>query len=439
MGDRVVCRTQVWCEQQIRRSYDRSRGTHPHDPTTAARIRTFWEDRFPTRRDFRHALRGAQDAIDLASILFGVLVIGIIGGVIASTVFVVIPWSQDSAARASLDSVEIAESVARVQDGRYVVGPELIACDLLPITPGITIGTDPDGTCFVAVAESDSDNLLFNTSRAPGSEQLTESTPSSATNWCLDIDSLLNGTQPVQFVFDGLAFDVAVADDSGIHSLLPNNGRLFTFDQPATSPTMVMVRHPSNPAMPVSPEVHLESAAVEDLEFSLSDDADTVLSSCTVSVESTVCQMVYIQFPEGAGDFVLTVASSGASEEFEIEIFGVALDVTVAIVAITSTGWSNIDEAEWTDFTNSAISLPGNAITGIALRVTNNGNTEIEFEVPDANLIHLVAPGHGMFAQLSEIDLVSALQGGYGAGFTATGPLGYPTSGGTGGSLIALP
>jgi len=58
------------------------------------------------------ALKCEGGAIDLASIMVGVLVIGIIGGVIAATVFAVIPWSQDKAASQALDSVATAQSVA---------------------------------------------------------------------------------------------------------------------------------------------------------------------------------------------------------------------------------------------------------------------------------------------------------------------------------------
>lgn len=49
-------------------------------------------------------------AIDLASIMVGIIVIGLIGGVIASTIFVVIPWAQDNAAKQQLDSIVQAEN-----------------------------------------------------------------------------------------------------------------------------------------------------------------------------------------------------------------------------------------------------------------------------------------------------------------------------------------
>jgi alpha-tubulin suppressor-like RCC1 family protein len=55
-------------------------------------------------------LYSSRAAIDLASIMVGVIIIGLIGGVIAATVFAVIPWSQDKAAKQQLDSIHTAES-----------------------------------------------------------------------------------------------------------------------------------------------------------------------------------------------------------------------------------------------------------------------------------------------------------------------------------------
>ena len=51
--------------------------------------------------------------IDLASIMVGIIVIGLIGGVIAATVFAIIPWSQDNAAKQQLDSIKAAQSAYR--------------------------------------------------------------------------------------------------------------------------------------------------------------------------------------------------------------------------------------------------------------------------------------------------------------------------------------
>ena len=62
------------------------------------------------RGSVREAFKNEDGAIDLASIMVGIIVIGIIGGVIAATVFAVIPWAQDNAAKGVLDSVATAES-----------------------------------------------------------------------------------------------------------------------------------------------------------------------------------------------------------------------------------------------------------------------------------------------------------------------------------------
>lgn len=58
----------------------------------------------------KEAFRNEDGAIDLASIMVGIIVIGLIGGVIAATVFAVIPWAQDNAAKQQLDSVAAAQS-----------------------------------------------------------------------------------------------------------------------------------------------------------------------------------------------------------------------------------------------------------------------------------------------------------------------------------------
>lgn len=59
---------------------------------------------------FSKVLKSEDGAIDLASIMVGVIVIGLIGGVIAATIFAVIPWAQDNAAKQQIDNVSAAQS-----------------------------------------------------------------------------------------------------------------------------------------------------------------------------------------------------------------------------------------------------------------------------------------------------------------------------------------
>jgi surface protein len=65
----------------------------------------------PPMLRFTSVLKSSRAAIDLASIMVGVIIIGLIGGVIAATIFAVIPWSQDKAAKQQLDSIHTAENV----------------------------------------------------------------------------------------------------------------------------------------------------------------------------------------------------------------------------------------------------------------------------------------------------------------------------------------
>jgi hypothetical protein len=124
----------------------------------------------------RTIFSSSRAAIDLASIMVGVIIIGIIGGVIASTIFAVIPWAQDNAAKASLDSVHTAESAyagfsvgqnggqpkeyGNYDDLKNTDGSKtdslLEASDKLIITTGSN-----SKDCYLAVITSDSGNQFW--------------------------------------------------------------------------------------------------------------------------------------------------------------------------------------------------------------------------------------------------------------------------------------
>jgi type II secretory pathway pseudopilin PulG len=61
-------------------------------------------------RKIHQVMTSSRAAIDLASIMVGIIIIGLIGGVTAATVFAVIPWSQDKAAKQQLESIHTAEN-----------------------------------------------------------------------------------------------------------------------------------------------------------------------------------------------------------------------------------------------------------------------------------------------------------------------------------------
>ena len=114
----------------------------------------------PMQQAFRRArtrLRSASGAIDLASIMVGVLIVGIISGVISATVFSVIPWSQDQAAKQSVSAAETAQDVYRAKSltpGAFGSYGELITAAVLPDSETLAVAPGATRDCFIAVAGS---------------------------------------------------------------------------------------------------------------------------------------------------------------------------------------------------------------------------------------------------------------------------------------------
>jgi hypothetical protein len=142
------------------------------------------------RRGFLGALGGTRGAIDLASIMVGVLVIGIVGGVVSASVITVVPWAQDSAAKSAVGAVQTAESVSRVRDKEYVSFEQLVKVSkLIQDSKNVTAGTNNAQTCFVAVSRSDTGTIFYGTDKSR--DVLTYVAGTSKTDDCLDLDSLV--------------------------------------------------------------------------------------------------------------------------------------------------------------------------------------------------------------------------------------------------------
>ena len=117
--------------------------------------------------------RNETGAIDLASIMVGIIVIGLIGGVIASTIFVVIPWSQDNAAKQQLDSVVQAENAyfglssstpstlpAGYKVNSFGKSADLAGANLLSTGPTYCATTTTDNKSYDAYSQSSSGTIF---------------------------------------------------------------------------------------------------------------------------------------------------------------------------------------------------------------------------------------------------------------------------------------
>jgi hypothetical protein len=151
-------------------------------------------------RSLMATLRGTAGAIDLASIMVGVLVLGIIGGVIAATVFAVVPWSQDNAAKQALSAVRASESVALVKGDSAVSHPgyfsagELLTAKLLQPSPLVAVATDSGHTCYVAVAQSSTGKDYYSTSVGPNVAPFTAALTDATLGCVTDIRTMIGAT-----------------------------------------------------------------------------------------------------------------------------------------------------------------------------------------------------------------------------------------------------
>lgn len=154
-----------------------------------------------TLRNLRRRIPSTRGAIDLASIMVGVLVIGIIGSVIAATVFSAIPWAQQQAARGDLDSIRSAESVAYAQSSlpgpaKYLSVAELETAGLLQSSPRVGVTTNAAGTCYVAASRAATGDLYVITSDDPD-PKLYKSDAAWDTSWCAPLPAITGSGDPV--------------------------------------------------------------------------------------------------------------------------------------------------------------------------------------------------------------------------------------------------
>lgn len=137
-----------------------------------------------------HVFRNEDGAIDLASIMVGVIVIGLIGGVTAATVFAVIPWAQDNAAKQQLDSLVSAENAYMGLSSAspsplplgYVANSfgnsaELAAAKLMGTGPNYCVITPADGKSYTAYSKSASSKVFQVTDKNTKAEPFAGSVP----------------------------------------------------------------------------------------------------------------------------------------------------------------------------------------------------------------------------------------------------------------------
>lgn len=149
---------------------------------------------FENKRRMSNSFRNERGAIDLGSIMVGIIVIGLIAGVIAATVFTIIPWTQDNAAKQQLEAVNAAENAyfglsASVPSGLPAGTPansfgkssELKTAGLLESGEDYCISTEGNIKGYNAFAKSGSGKLWVATNLNPQPVIFTGTLPTDCT------------------------------------------------------------------------------------------------------------------------------------------------------------------------------------------------------------------------------------------------------------------
>jgi surface protein len=157
----------------------------------------------------KEVFKDEDGAIDLASIMVGVIVIGLIGGVIAATVFAVIPWAQDNAAKQQLDSIVQAENAyfglsaavpsplpAGTPANSFGKSVELKTANLLTDHPRYCVTAPDDKKSYTGYSQSSSGSIWTVTDKNTKPEPLIVSTGTKA------VDAL---PTDCQFITEGMS------------------------------------------------------------------------------------------------------------------------------------------------------------------------------------------------------------------------------------------
>jgi surface protein len=110
----------------------------------------------------RKLLKSAKGAIDLPSIMIGVVVIGILSGIVGATVFVAIPWSQDKAASNSLSSISAAQESYRKAYDQYTTYDKLVEKGLMKRNPNYCSTTNGTGGTYDSASKSSTGKVYVN-------------------------------------------------------------------------------------------------------------------------------------------------------------------------------------------------------------------------------------------------------------------------------------
>lgn len=176
------------------------------------------------RRSMREAFFNEEGAVDLASIMVGIVVIGIVAGAIAATVFAVIPWSQDKTAKSELNNVATAESAyigfASDTTGSAYGSADELAKPVFGATKYKALFSDPNDRIVISTDKQTKDKPYFKATIKSSSGKYY----SIVNNQNPDVDTDGANAQSIAAVTNFTTTATAVTAGSDASTVLKENG-----------------------------------------------------------------------------------------------------------------------------------------------------------------------------------------------------------------------
>lgn len=140
-------------------------------------------------------------AIDLATIIVGILVLSILTGLVGATVYAVIPWTHDRASKADLTALAAAEQAysnnhtdnVDTSVDHFASYDSLLSSKLVQKDSDIKLLTNAANTCYVATSTSESGAIYWVDSDNPNPVAYSSNPVSN----CGDLNSLIPAAQRV--------------------------------------------------------------------------------------------------------------------------------------------------------------------------------------------------------------------------------------------------
>lgn len=140
----------------------------------------------------RRRFATATGAIDLASILVGVIIVAVIAGVLTTSAAIAIPWAQDQGAKQALNNLRIAEASANVKTGVYLNETDLVAGKFIDSKRAMA-DVPADGSCYIGAIKSQSGTILWISS----GDNTVNTYKTGDTSICSDLKRLTDRVQGI--------------------------------------------------------------------------------------------------------------------------------------------------------------------------------------------------------------------------------------------------